>query len=1068
MSNLDDTVVDMLGALVGADGLPNHTLFPDEVWSEAAPLPSSPQRIVLGELIGSGGMGEVWQAEQPSLHRQVAVKFVRADCGLDLQRRFSHEARITAALSHPNILPVHDLVEWEGRLGLVMKLVSGTSWGEHLALQHEQGQCDLGAEVQTLIQVSNAVIAAHERGVVHLDIKPDNVLLGMHGEVLLADWGCAAIYQPSPWSRDAGLPQVSSIRQIVGTPAFMAPEQASLEGVRLGPKTDVFLLGAALYRMLEGKDLRSVSSLTHFLDSLSDTNPPRFTKAHPPRLLALCQSCLSPDPGQRPASATHFRDTLQFWLDNRAGEALLSSAASLATRADAADASTGRQDWSTALQLYSQALALAPGSPEALEGIQRAHSALAGLALADEEPGLARTHAQALPPGPARQALLVRVETLQAAILRSRRAQRLVRSVVAGATVLGVAGVVVLVALLARTERERQRTNAAQAFTADLITAIDPDAAKGLDNRLLLQVLQTGEARLNTRAQEEPLLAVSLWQTLSTSYDRLGLEEDAARVLSLAEEALEIDSTPELRFQVALRRCEHLLMNDHEASALETCAASALAATEALGPADTTTLKLQSGALYAERVTVGVSDALVEAQRDLLDKAVRQTTRATDARIEITTRLAGSLSDLQRYEEAQALLFDLLDEQEDLFPDAHLTRAKIRQEYAMVLMNAGDREAALEVVTAAEEEALRVVAPQHPIYLNIRFNHATVLSNLRRFEEAEQIYTELLTSVEEGMGSESRMFLVVRRNLGNLYVRSRRPELGVPLLKAVYLETLAAEGPAALRTADLRERLAVGYRKMARYDEAEALYRTGVFESAEATGLTSQATIRARLELANFLQLMQRSDEALEFLHGVHADAVDTLGPGHESSLFAMRLLVAVYVGLEQPEQARPFAEEELQARLDAFGQDHRTTLLCRHNLAAVDKELGNFVEAEAGARAALAGRERVLGPSHYYTLTTAAVLGQTLASVERHEEAVGYLQRAAEGFAEANGPAAQEALDLGLDHARSLVALDRTTEARALLEALLRDAEADLGDKERTAGQTRSLAELRREQQGL
>ena len=154
---------------------PMKTMFPQEMWADtvgAAPLETGAYH--LDRLIGEGGMGEVWEAQQLALHRVVALKFVREEEDLRLQRQFAHEAHITAGLSHPNILPVYDLVTIDGRTALVMKRVRGQSWESHLRNRRASGTLDLAEEVQRMLQVCNAVVAAHEGGILHLDIKPDS------------------------------------------------------------------------------------------------------------------------------------------------------------------------------------------------------------------------------------------------------------------------------------------------------------------------------------------------------------------------------------------------------------------------------------------------------------------------------------------------------------------------------------------------------------------------------------------------------------------------------------------------------------------------------------------------------------------------------------------------------------------------------------------------------------------------------------------------------------------------------------------------------------------------------
>ncbi len=222
-------------------GTDDHRTYADplEEVGDPAPQGSSQPRYTLGELLGTGGMGEVRAATDTVLEREVAIKLLREDRAGE-RARFLREARITAALQHPNIVPVHDLGQAEdGRPYLAMKRVQGRSLAE--LLTHGQ----LGPTSQRLEifrKLCDAVAFAHKNGVLHRDLKPDNIMVGELGEVLLMDWGIATSWDPArPEDVPGGL---------IGTPAYMAPEQA--RGERCTARSDVYSLGAVLYELVTG------------------------------------------------------------------------------------------------------------------------------------------------------------------------------------------------------------------------------------------------------------------------------------------------------------------------------------------------------------------------------------------------------------------------------------------------------------------------------------------------------------------------------------------------------------------------------------------------------------------------------------------------------------------------------------------------------------------------------------------------------------------------------------------------------------------------------------------------
>lgn len=216
-------------------------------------------RYAIGSVVGEGGMGTVYRARDGSLDREVALKVLRADLpGPEAEGRLRREARILARLEHPGIVPVHDVGTLaDGRVFYVMKLVRGERLESHLR------SAGLTERLRLLLRVCETVGFAHAHGVVHRDLKPSNIMVGPFGEVLVLDWGIARVTQPEPLA-EAGRPRppasVASPRApapedadpdtspgtVLGTPGFMAPEQAQGWMHLVGPWSDVFSIGAIL------------------------------------------------------------------------------------------------------------------------------------------------------------------------------------------------------------------------------------------------------------------------------------------------------------------------------------------------------------------------------------------------------------------------------------------------------------------------------------------------------------------------------------------------------------------------------------------------------------------------------------------------------------------------------------------------------------------------------------------------------------------------------------------------------------------------------------------------------
>ena len=198
----------------------------------------------LTKVLGEGGMGIVYDARQTSIDRNVAVKMLKAKSADNQKQRakFLAEAVVTGELDHPNIVPIYDVgANADGALFYSMKKVQGTPWLKAIK------QKTVPENLEILMKIADAVGFAHARGVVHRDLKPENVMLGEFGEVLVMDWGLA---QPSKTFRKSR--SITETNTMGGTPAYMAPEMTTGPIDRIGPASDVYLLGAMLFEILTG------------------------------------------------------------------------------------------------------------------------------------------------------------------------------------------------------------------------------------------------------------------------------------------------------------------------------------------------------------------------------------------------------------------------------------------------------------------------------------------------------------------------------------------------------------------------------------------------------------------------------------------------------------------------------------------------------------------------------------------------------------------------------------------------------------------------------------------------
>ncbi|MBO3745412.1 protein kinase [Streptosporangiaceae bacterium NEAU-GS5] len=244
-------------------------------------------RYQLLEPIGRGGMGTVWRAYDQLLDRPIAVKEIRYDVQEDeleeLNRRTMREARAAGRLTHPNVVVVHDVIEEDGRPWIIMQLVESKSLGQVL---RESGRLTPGRTAQIGLEVLDALRAAHDQGVLHRDVKPENVLLTDDGRVVLTDFGIARIEADTTMTRTG----------LAGTPAFIAPERLRGESARR--ESDLWSLGATLYAAVEGKAPHERGIPVVTLHAVLNDDPEPAT--HAGGLGPLLDRMLRKDPADRP------------------------------------------------------------------------------------------------------------------------------------------------------------------------------------------------------------------------------------------------------------------------------------------------------------------------------------------------------------------------------------------------------------------------------------------------------------------------------------------------------------------------------------------------------------------------------------------------------------------------------------------------------------------------------------------------------------------------------------------------------------------------------------------------
>jgi serine/threonine-protein kinase len=312
-TDLQQRVESLLSAGDGAEGFLERPALEDAPTAEASPMQIGSYRIL--HRVGRGGMGEVYRGHDAKLGRDIAIKTLASEFSGDPDRlaRLRREARTLAALNHPNLATIHDLVESEGACYLVMELVDGETL---------RGPLPLGTALHYARQIAEGLHAAHSKGIVHRDLKPANVKVTPEGRVKVLDFGLAkALSGSSDLQRVAQLTGAgdSTTLKLAGTPPYMSPEQ--VRGDRVDERTDIWAFGCVLYELLSGKRAFAGETVAEIVAGVLGREPDwsALPAETPAKIRHLLRQCLSKDVDQRPRDIQSVGDVIESVIAARRG-----------------------------------------------------------------------------------------------------------------------------------------------------------------------------------------------------------------------------------------------------------------------------------------------------------------------------------------------------------------------------------------------------------------------------------------------------------------------------------------------------------------------------------------------------------------------------------------------------------------------------------------------------------------------------------------------------------------------------------------------------------------------------
>jgi tetratricopeptide (TPR) repeat protein/tRNA A-37 threonylcarbamoyl transferase component Bud32 len=756
---------------------------------------SDGQRFRILRPHAQGGLGAVFVALDGELHREVALKQILAKHSDDplSRQRFVQEAEITGGLEHPGIVPVYGLGTYaDGRPYYAMRFIRGDSLKEAIehfhtdeALKKDTGRRSL--ELRKLLRrfqdVCNAIEYAHSRGVLHRDIKPGNIIVGRHGETLLVDWGLAKPLGSVEAGADSGertlVPFSASGSastlpgSALGTPAYMSPEQAEGDLERLGPRSDVYSLGATLYCLLTGKlplEGDDIGALLRAAQRGEFLRPRQKEPSIDKGLEAVCLKAMALNPEDRYVTPRMLAEDIERWM---ADEPVSVWHEPLARRA---------QRWArrnrTAVAMAVVALVAGVAGLGAVAGVQ------------------------------ARANLMLRRanDATRAALADTRAAKKATD------------------AALALSEESRQHAETVGAFLVEAFRSPNPEQ----DGRQVkvVDVLDRAGERLDEEFSGSPATKGKLLDTLGTTYQGLGLYDKAVSLHAKARAVLETALGPDHPDTLRSRHNLAIAYDDagQAAEAIALHESTLRLREEKLGPDHPDTLASRHNLATAYFAAGRTAEAIALFEKTL---RLRESKLGPDHSDTLSTinNLAIVYYTSGRAADALALFEKVLKIKElKLGPDHPLTLAS-RHNLASAYHDAGRTVEAI----ALHEETLKLrestLGPDHPHTLLSRDSLATAYQDAGRLSEAITLQEATIKLEEVKLGADHPQTLASRSNLAEAYQNSGRLTEAIAVFEAILKIRQTKLGPDHPETLESHNGLAAAYESLGRWAEAERHYR---------------------------------------------------------------------------------------------------------------------------------------------------------------------------------------------------------------------------------------------------
>jgi serine/threonine protein kinase len=957
-------------------------------------LPNPFGRFHIRRELGRGGFGVVFLAYDPLLARDVALKVPRPEvlATPDLRARFHREARAAAGLDHPNLVPVHEAGEVDSICYLVSAYCPGPTLSEWLKARKEPVPWREAAEL--LIALADAAHHAHERGLVHRDLKPGNILLQQNEEgrmkkeeneqaTRVAGESSLSVSYSSPYIpkiADFGLAKqilpsedektLTHSGAIVGTASYMAPEQASGKSKEVGPPADIYALGAIFYEVLTGRPpFKGESDLeTLLLVQVEEPLAPSRLRPRVPRdLETICLKCLEKDPKRRYGKAKELAEDLRHWLK---GEPI---------RARPVRSLERLWRWS----MRNRAVAGLTATVALVLMVGIVSSSLLAISANNSATEAKANEKRALG---AEQGAKANLEQARANEKRALGAEKEAKT------------------NLGRAREEEQKAKESETESRAVL--------EFFQNRVLAAARPEGQE------------------------GGLGTEVTVRKALAAAEPEIARAFAGQPKMEAAVRKSialTYLYLREPQRAVEHLEKARALREAE-LGPDDPDTLETMNDLAMAYQETdrireaIGLMEETLRRQKAKLGSNHPHTLNSmnnlaaayyADARLDQATRLWRETLNLRRahlgdeHHETLATMHNLavayhemgrLSDAIPLFQETlALKRKKLGSTHAETLATVNALAVAYRVAGRLNEsvplfeEALKLrkdhLGPDHGDTLNTMLQLAATYLAAGRWADALPMFQETVKLHASKLGADHLDTLNASANLAECYRVTGGWSEAIALLEktlALQKSKLSADHPDTLITLNF---LGVAYRSAGRLGDCVRISEEVVKLRKAKIGTDHPRTLASMNNLALAYLVTGRSREALPLAEETLALRKAKLGEDHPETVASMNTLALALRANGRLPEALVFFQSALDLAKAKLGTDHPDTLEVVNNLACAYDRTGKLSQAEELFRDALAGRKRKLGPDHPDTLRTLADSADNMIEQNRYPAAKALLR---------------------------------------------------------------------------